>query len=154
MRYRWSSSLAFAAVVCLATGCVATTGDLDLLKQELQRTIAEKTAPIEPLKADTKSKFDSVDSDMNKIASSLAELQGRVKELNEKSELLVRERDKIQLFVQSANRRIVSLFKSEESVLKDRMDFLRSIVKEFEADELKKEDAPPKGGVPPTSPRK
>lgn len=38
------------------SGC-ATSSDLEKLKQELQQSIAEKTAPIEPLKADTKAKL-------------------------------------------------------------------------------------------------
>ena len=154
MRFRRASSLVFVAIAGVATGCVATTSDLDHLKQDLQRSISEKTAPIEPLKADTKVKFDSMQNDLNRLSSNVTELQGRVKELNEKAEHLVKERDKIQLFLQSANQRIVSLFKSEENVLKDRMDYIRKIVKEFETEEFNKEDALPKGGVNPAPPRK
>jgi chromosome segregation ATPase len=146
--------VAFAAVAGLAAGCVATTGDLDSLKHDLQRSLAEKTAPIGSLKADTTSKFGSLQNEMNKLSSSLAELQGRVKDLTDRTENLANERDKIQTFLHSANRRIASLFKSEETVLRDRMEFIRSIVKEFEAEELTKENASPKGDATPAPPRK
>jgi peptidoglycan hydrolase CwlO-like protein len=125
---RLSLYLALIFVSLLATGCVATTGDLEKLKQELN--------------GDAKTKFDSVHSDTNKVMASVMDLQGRVNELNAKAEQLVRERDKIQAFLESANRRILALFKSEEHVLKNRMEFLRAAVKEFEVeDQIKKADA-------------
>ena len=133
-------SLSFTAPL---TGC-ATNGDLDNLRQELQGSITDKTAPLEPLRADTKAKFDGVQNDLTRLSHTVNDLQVKIKELNDKSETLVKEREKLQAFLQAANRRILLLFKTEESGLKDRMEFIQTVVKEFEAEMSLKKDEPVK----------
>ena len=129
-------------------GC-ATSGDLDALKLELQQSIVDKTAPIEPLKVDTKSRVDDVQNAIAKLSQSLKEqnskltqftqalydIQQKVNEFEAKSENLVKEREKVHAALQLATRRILQLFKAEEAELKDRIRFLQAGMKEFEAEE-------------------
>ena len=135
-RTAYSSTIIVITVWLIATtsGC-ATNGDLENLRQELQHSIIDKTAPIEPLRADTKTRFDSLENDMAKLSQVLNGLQGKLSDIEGKSENLVKEREKVHALLQSAKRRILFLFKTEESELKDRIEFLRAAMKDFGAEE-------------------
>jgi len=121
-------------LVTSLSGC-ATSGDLDKLKQELQQSIVDKTAPIEPLTADTKTKFNVLKNDIVSLSQEVNGLRNKVGDIGSKSESLVKEREKIHAMLQSAKRRILFLFKTEDAELKDRIQFLEAAMKDFEAEE-------------------
>ena len=149
----------FLMALWLATsvsGC-ATSGDLDMLKQELQQSIVDKTASLESHKVDTRIQFDALKSDIlkfsqdlkadcdikfdgvrsavAKLSQELTGLREKVADLDTKSNSFVREREKVHAALQSATRRILFLFKTEESELKDRIRFLQEVMKDFGAEE-------------------
>lgn len=116
------------------SGC-ATSGDLDKLKQELQQSIVDKTAPIESHRADTKVKFDALKNDNAKLTQELNWLREKVTFLDAKSNSFIQEREKVHAALQSATRRILFLFKTEENELKDRLRFLQEVIKDYGTEE-------------------
>ena len=121
-------------LVASFSGC-ATSGDLEKLKQELQQSIVDKTAPLEPHKADTRIKFDALKTDIAKLSQELNGFRVKVLDIDAKSNSLVQEREKIHAALQSATHRILFLFKTEESELKDRIQFLQEVIKDYGAEE-------------------
>jgi uncharacterized protein (DUF3084 family) len=141
------------------SGC-ATSGDLATLKREVLESYVDQTESLESHRADTKIQFDAMKSDITKVSqdlkadcdikidgvrSALAKssqdlngLREKVTDLDTKSNNLVQEREKVHAALQSATRRILFLFKKEESELKDRIRFLQEVIKEYGAEEAGK----------------
>lgn len=143
-------------LVTSVSGC-ATSGDLVTVKQEVLQTFVDQTESIESHKAETRLQFDALKSDLSKVSQDLKadcnmkidgvrssaaklsqELTGlreRVADLDTKSSSLVQEREKVHAALQAATRRILLLFKTEESELKDRIRFLQEAIKDYAAEE-------------------
>lgn len=141
------------------SGC-ATSGDLDTLKQEVLQSYVDQTESLESHKVDTRIQFDALKSDIIKVSQDLKadcnikidgvrsavaklsqELNGfreKVTDLDTKSNSVVQEREKVHAALQSATRRILFLFKKEESEAKDRIRFLQEVIKEYGAEEAGK----------------
>ena len=141
------------------SGC-ATSGDLATLKREVLESYVAQTESLESHRADTKVQFDALKSDISKVSQDLKadynlkidgvrsasaklsqELNGlreNVTDLDTKSNNVVQEREKVHAALQSATRRILFLFKKEESELKDRIRFLQEVIKEYGAEEAGK----------------
>ena len=141
------------------SGC-ATSGDLATLKREVLESYVDQTESLEAHRADTKIRFDAVQNDINKVSQDLKadynlkidgvrsasaklsqELNGlreNVTDLEAKSNSVVQEREKVHAALQSATRRILFLFKKEESELKERIRFLQEVIKEYGAEEAGK----------------
>lgn len=141
------------------SGC-ATSGDLATLKREVLESYVDQTESLETHKADTKIHFDALKSDIAKVSQDLKAdcnmkidgvrsafaklsqdlngLRENVTDLETKSNSVVQEREKVHAALQSATRRILFLFKKEESELKDRIRFLQDVIKEYGAEEAGK----------------
>jgi len=138
------------------SGC-ATSGDLVTVKQEVLQSFVDQTESLESHKAETRLQFDALKSELSKVSQDLKadcnmkidavrssaaklshELTGlreRVADLDTKSSSLVQEREKVHAALQAATRRILFLFKTEESELKDRIRFLQEAIKDYAAEE-------------------
>ncbi|HSL05987.1 MAG TPA: hypothetical protein VK901_20925 [Nitrospiraceae bacterium] len=148
--------------LCLATsvsGC-ATSDDLHTLKREVLQSYVDQTESFESYKVDTKIQFDALKSDIIKVvqdqkadynikiegvrsgvaklSQELNGLREKVTDLDTKSNSVVQEREKVHAALQSATRRILFLFKKEESELKDRLRFLQEVIKEYGAEDAGK----------------
>ena len=143
-------------LVTSVSGC-ATSGDLVTVKQEVLQTFVDQTESIESHKAETRLQFDALKSDLSKVSQDvkadchmqvdgvrsgvakvsheLTGLRERVADLDTKSASLVQEREKVHAALQAATRRILLLFKTEESELKDRIRFLQEAIKDYAAEE-------------------
>lgn len=141
------------------SGC-ATSGDLATHKQEVLQSYVDQTESLESHKADTRIQFDALKSDIIKVSQDLESdcnikidgvrsavaklsqeqngLREKVTDLDTKSNSVVQEREKVHAALQSATRRILFLFKKEESELKDRIRFLQEVMKEYGAEEAGK----------------
>jgi chromosome segregation ATPase len=158
----WCTSM-LLGVLWLATsvsGCVATSGDLLKVKQEVLESFVDQTESLESHKAETRIQFDALKSDLikssqdlkadchmqvdgvrsgiAKVSQELTGLRERVADLDIKSASLVQEREKVHAALQTATRRMLVLFKTEESELKDRIRFLQETIKEYGAEEAGK----------------
>ena len=141
------------------SGC-ATTGDLVTVKQEVLQSFVDQTESLESHKVDTRIQFEALKSDITKLSQDLKadynikmdgvrsavaklsqELNGlreKVTDLDTKSSSLIQEREKVHAALLSATRRILFLFKTEETELKDRLRFLQDAIKEYGAEEAGK----------------
>jgi chromosome segregation ATPase len=133
------SSLLLVALWLVASlsGCV-TKKDLSALKQELQQDVAQRTAPIEPLRAETNSTVAKLSlslkeqgDQLREISRELSGLRDKVRAVEARSENIAAEREKVHAALQSASRRILLLFKTEEEELKDRLRFLQGVIKDY-----------------------
>ena len=145
--------LAFGLATSVS-GC-ATSGELVTVKQQVLESFVDQTESLEShkvetniqletlksdlskvsqdLKADCNMKVDGVRSGVAKLSYELTDLRERVADLDSKSSSLVQEREKVHAALQAATRRILFLFKTEESELKDRIRFLQEAIKEYGA---------------------
>src|SRR5262245_1242181 len=134
------------------SGC-ATSGELVTVKQQVLESFVDQTESLESHKVETSLQFDALKSDLSKVSqdlksdcnmkvdgvrsgvaklsNELTDLRERVADLDSKSSSLVQEREKVHAALQAATRRILFLFKTEESELKDRIRFLQEAIKEY-----------------------
>jgi len=139
------------------SGCVATKDDLLTVKQEVLESFVAQTESLESHKAETRYRSDALKSELSKVSQDLkadchtqvdgvrngiakvshelTDLQERVADLDTKSASLVQEREKVQAALQAATRRILALFKTEESELINRIRFLQEAIKEYGTEE-------------------
>jgi len=151
------ASLLLMVLSTSISGCVATTDDLLRVKQEVLESFVAQTESLEShkaettyrsdalkselskvsqdLKADCHAQVDGVRNGMAKVSHDLTDLQERVADLDTKSASLVQEREKVYAALQAATRRILALFKTEESELINRIRFLQEAIKEYGTEE-------------------
>jgi chromosome segregation ATPase len=156
----FTSQLLMALWLATSVSGCATSGDLHTLKQEVLQSYVDQTESLESHKVDTSIQFDALKSNINKVSQDLKAdcnikidgvrsavaklsqelngLQENVTDLAAKSNSVVQEREKVHAALQSATRRILFLFKKEESELKDRIRFLQEVIKEYGAEEAGK----------------
>ena len=156
----FTSLLLMALWLAISVSGCATSGDLATLKREVLESYVDQTESLETHRADTKVQFDALKSDIAKVSqdlkadcnikidgvrSALAKLsqdlnglRENVTDLDTKSNNVVQEREKVHAALQSASRRILFLFKKEESELKDRIRFLQEVIKEYGAEDAGK----------------
>jgi septal ring factor EnvC (AmiA/AmiB activator) len=127
--------LVFSLVVIVPPALLscATTGDLDQLKQEIQASAAKVETSAKRQLQDREAKLaqdlKSLQDTVSHLTAALKEQQAKLAEAELRNERLARDARELRIILQSASKRLTEFLRTEESKLKDRLRWVKGVLK-------------------------